>query len=194
MTDRQTIAAQTYGLTFAKRALNDDTFADAPSITVHLHDDVANTLLAERGWTIEPIDGGGNAYVLPGHTLRADGGQYGTDYLWDRQEALTLALTAEAFAAAGTPEERIARTEAKIAANGYSLRYVDYCEDADTPGLLGQIRGAVNHDRREVKVGRKANPTPEALAEALDHELHHIISPDWDCGSRDVLGRGGATR
>jgi hypothetical protein len=87
--------------------------------------------------------------------------------------------------------ERIARTEDKIKANGYALRYVDYCEDADTPGLLGQIRGAVNHDRREVKIGRKANATPELLAGALEHELRHILEPEWDCGNRDVLGRGG---
>jgi hypothetical protein len=91
----------------------------------------------------------------------------------------------------GTPAERIERTTAKIEANGYTLRYVDYCEDHETPGLLGQIRGAVNHERREVKVGRKANPTGVALADALDHELRHILEPEWDCGSRDVLGRGG---
>jgi len=86
---------------------------------------------------------------------------------------------------------RIVAAEAAIEEAGYSLRYVDYCEDAETPGLLGQIRGAVNHDKREVKIGEKANPTLPELAEALEHELRHIREPGWDCGNRDVLGRGG---
>jgi hypothetical protein len=95
------------------------------------------------------------------------------------------------FGRALTDEERIHHAEMRITARGYAIRYVDYGEDAETPGLLGQIRGAVNHDRREVKIARKANPTKAFLADALEHELRHIVEPDWDCGSRDVLGRGG---
>lgn len=86
---------------------------------------------------------------------------------------------------------RIYAAENGIRERGYDLRYVDYCEDAETPGLLGQIRGAVNHDKQEVKVSIKANPSLGEVAAALEHELRHIREPDWDCGSRDVFGRGG---
>lgn len=90
-----------------------------------------------------------------------------------------------------TLDERIAHARERIEGHGYTLRLVEFCEDAETPGLLGQIRGAVNHDRRDVKIGLKANPTSAALAEALEHELRHIEEPEWDCGNRDVFGRGG---
>lgn len=95
------------------------------------------------------------------------------------------------FARGLTDDERIRHAEMRITARGYTIRYVDYGEDSETPGLLGQIRGAVNHDRREVKIARKPNPTKAFIADALEHELRHIVEPDWDCGSRDVLGRGG---
>ena len=89
------------------------------------------------------------------------------------------------------PVERRLVAERAILAEGYDLIYVDYCEDADTPGLLGQIAGVTDHNRRLVKIGRVANPWPWNIAETLEHELRHIREPDWDCGSRDVLGRGG---
>lgn len=80
---------------------------------------------------------------------------------------------------------------ATIGRLGYTIVFNDYCEDAETPGLLGQIRGCVNRERKTVKISRKANPTPAMLTEILEHELRHILEPEWDCGSRDVLGRGG---
>ena len=83
--------------------------------------------------------------------------------------------------------------ERRIRAHGYALRYVEYCEDARTPGLLGQIRGVTDHERREVKIGTKANPTTFEMMDILTHELRHLDEPDWDCGNRDVLGRGGPT-
>lgn len=66
--------------------------------SLYLDDRVALALLVGRGWTIEPQIGGGNAYVKPGCKLRGRGGKFGVDYLWERDDALTLALTAEAVA------------------------------------------------------------------------------------------------
>lgn len=81
--------------------------------------------------------------------------------------------------------------EKRIRAHGYDVRYVEYCEDSRTPGFLGQIAGVCDHNVPEVKIGLKANPTPEQLLATLRHELRHLDEPDWDCGNRDVFGRGG---
>lgn len=80
--------------------------------------------------------------------------------------------------------------ERRIRGHGYELRYVEYCEDARTPGLLGQIRGVTDYERKEVKIGMVANPTTAAMLDILAHELRHLDEPKWDCGHRDVLGRG----
>lgn len=69
---------------------------DAPATTVDIPDELAVALLVSRGWTIEPCDGG-NAYVKPGRVLRSAGGKFGRDYLWDRGEALRLAIMADAL-------------------------------------------------------------------------------------------------
>lgn len=74
---------------------------------------------------------------------------------------------------------------------GWKVRWVDYCEDADTPGLLGQIRGVTDRRRHEVKVATKPHDSWAQLADTLEHELRHVREPEWDCGNRDVLGRGG---
>jgi hypothetical protein len=79
----------------------------------------------------------------------------------------------------------------RIRWRGYNVRLVEYCEDSRTPGFLGQIRGVTDHERKEVKIGMKANNTPKLMAEILAHELRHIEEPEWDCGGRDVFGRGG---
>lgn len=75
--------------------------------------------------------------------------------------------------------------------SGWSVRLVEWCEDARTPGLLGQIRGVTDWERKEVKISFKVNHTPALIADVLEHELSHVRNPDWDCGNRDVLGRGG---
>jgi len=83
--------------------------------------------------------------------------------------------------------QRIAAAEAAIKAAGFSLHYVEWVEDAETPGLLGYYKGATSQTKRKVKIGLKANPTPTELADTLEHELHHVQDPDWDCGSRPVF-------
>jgi hypothetical protein len=78
-----------------------------------------------------------------------------------------------------------------IRGSGYSLTYEEFCENTETPGLLGQIKGVTNHRDRSVRVSTR-NRTIVEMAETLLHELHHVQDPEWDCGNRDVLGRGHA--
>lgn len=79
----------------------DDEHEDVEGVTLYAFPvELADALLQARGWTIEDVPGG-NAYVKPGATLRADGGAHGRDYLWHREEALRLALIAEALEVQG---------------------------------------------------------------------------------------------
>ena len=92
----------------------------------------------------------------------------------------------------GCPEgerRRIETAEAAIIATAFDLRYVEYCEDARTPGLLGHIAGVTDWELHLVKIKTRGR-TPGELADTLEHERHHVEDPDWDCGNRDVLGRG----
>lgn len=50
--------------------------------------------------------------------------------------------------------------------------------------------GVTDWERCEVKVRMRGRTVAE-LADTLEHELRHVREPDWDCGNRDVLGRGG---
>lgn len=95
-------------------------------------------------------------------------------------------------ALARTYTEREAAAAEQIKAAGYELRYVEYCEDADTPGFPGHIMGATSHTKQVVKIGRRALVINAAsLADVLEHEARHVTDPGWDCGNRDVFGRGG---
>lgn len=87
---------------------------------------------------------------------------------------------------------RKADLESRIAIHDYYLHYVEFCEDARTPGLAGQMRGVIDHECQEVKIGKKANRSEAAIINILEHEVRHLEEPDWDwdCGCRDVIGRG----
>jgi hypothetical protein len=68
-----------------------------PTVALHLPHELADALLVARGWRIERITDRWRAYVMPGGRGRADGGTFGIDFLWERDEAVTLALAAEAL-------------------------------------------------------------------------------------------------
>ena len=56
---------------------------------------------------------------------------------------------------------------------GYSVRFVDFCEDSETPGLvLGGIAGVCSAQRREIKIATRRRG-PVAIRAALLHELDH---------------------
>jgi len=83
--------------------------------------------------------------------------------------------------------------EELIRAEGFTVRYVEYCEDSRTPGLLGQIAGVTDWELREVKIRTKGR-TEQEIIDTLLHEFRHVVEPEWDCGNRDVFGRGGPHR
>lgn len=105
--------------------------------------------------------------------------------------ALIAPATEEIAVARRATRDRVDAAVAAIEAAGFTVQFEDYCESPRTPGLLGQIRGVTDRELRLVRVGLKANPTPDALAETVEHELRHVQEPEWDCGNRDVFGRGG---
>lgn len=77
------------------------------AVTVHIPRDRARQLIEERGWTrcVQSSARGGElfaSYTRPGHPSRAEGGRAGTDYLWELDEALTVALAGPRNA---TPKE-----------------------------------------------------------------------------------------
>lgn len=69
----------------------------AGSDTLYLPRDVGDRLLERQGWVLEPVGRGYLAYTMPGRTPRSEGGEAFTDYVWERGDAITRALIAEAL-------------------------------------------------------------------------------------------------
>ena len=89
---------------------------------------------------------------------------------------------------------QIKEVEGRIRAHGFALRYVEWCEDAQTPGFLGQIRGVTDPVGKTVKISLRANPLRCDMLDILKHELRHIEDPAWDCGSRHIGSKWGERR
>jgi hypothetical protein len=70
--------------TDAEEVMGDAPASEPGVVSVHLNGDVVDALLAASGWTILADDRGTRAFVAP------DG-----DRVWNVDEALTIALTAE---------------------------------------------------------------------------------------------------
>ena len=87
--------------------------------------------------------------------------------------------------------QRAARATAGITGRGYRVVLEVACENADTPGFPGQIRGVTDHEARTVRVALAPHRSMGDLADTLEHEARHVEDPAWDCGNRDALGRGG---
>ena len=92
-------------------------------------------------------------------------------------------------------QTRIKRAEGAIRALGFTVVFQDYCEDAETPGLLGCYLGVTLHEKRKVKIATHRRTRPQ-IADTIEHELRHVQDPFWDCGSGGgVLGQeSGAAR
>jgi hypothetical protein len=86
--------------------------------------------------------------------------------------------------------QRAAAAAAKIVASGYELRMVEFCENSDTPGILGVIAGVTDHDKKLVRIATHRRRDAAGIVDILEHELHHVLDPAWDCGNRDSFGRG----
>ena len=57
---------------------------------------------------------------------------------------------------------------------GWSIEFVDFCEDAETPGFLGMIGGVCCHERKAVKI-RVKGATRKQIIATLIHERDHIL-------------------
>jgi hypothetical protein len=92
----------------------------------------------------------------------------------------------------GRYRQRDIRTAvAAIEAEGYAVVFVDWCEDAETPGLLGQMAGVTDHARRKVKVRQQGISGAQTLA-ILRHELEHVLGAPRGTGYPDLgLSCGG---
>lgn len=64
-----------------------------------------------------------------------------------------------------------------IEAAGYAVRFVEWCEDHRTPGMIpGYFAGVTDHTHREVKV-RSGQSHAWTLA-VLSHELEHVLGAE----------------
>lgn len=84
---------------------------------------------------------------------------------------------------------RISLLAQQIASHGYSVAFVEWCENADTPGFLGAFGGITDHTKRLVRI-KTHDTSAEEIVKVLEHELRHVEDPSWDCGNRDSFGRG----
>lgn len=61
---------------------------------------------------------------------------------------------------------------------GYTVEFKEYCEDAETPGLLGQFAGVCLAHRKAIKI-RTAKRTAAQIVATLEHELEHAAGAEW---------------
>jgi|SRR5215831_14707663 len=71
----------------------------------------------------------------------------------------------------------------EIRAEGYTVRFVPYCEDAETPGfVLGAIMGVTDTENKTIKI-KTRRMNPQQIEAALHHELAHargaMKGPDY---------------
>lgn len=87
----------------------------------------------------------------------------------------------------------IKRLQVRARRLGYTIRFVDYCEDARTPGLIGMFGGVCDHERREIKVATRHNSRAK-IAAILAHELEHAEGDDYATDRPEHGLRCGGTR
>ena len=63
---------------------------------------------------------------------------------------------------------QIRRLVERARAMGWSVEFVDYCEDAETPGMLGQIGGVCVHARKAIKVRTQGMTRAQIAAMAVE--------------------------
>jgi hypothetical protein len=83
------------------------------------------------------------------------------------------------------PEAR-ASLISQIEANGWTAEFVRWCEDAETPGILGQVAGVTIHKRKAIKV-RTEDATEAQIIAVLEHEIDHMNGARH-AGDRPELG------
>ena len=62
---------------------------------------------------------------------------------------------------------------------GYTVRFVDYCEDSRSPGFLGQIAGICDYERKEIRIRVKGvGVTRASIAAVIEHEVEHALGAE----------------
>jgi hypothetical protein len=61
---------------------------------------------------------------------------------------------------------------------GYTVHFVEWCEDTETPGLLGQFAGVTDHERHKIKVSTSGRSYLDQVA-ILAHEVEHAAGATW---------------
>jgi len=67
---------------------------------------------------------------------------------------------------------------AEVEANGWTVRFQEYCEDAETPGLLGMYGGVCMHLKKTIKV-KLHGMSDEQIIAVLEHEIEHMNGARW---------------
>jgi hypothetical protein len=65
------------------------------------------------------------------------------------------------------------RWKREIESEGFTVRFQKFCEDHETPGLLGQFAGVTIYDAKLVKI-KTRRMSPQQIEAALSHELEHV--------------------
>jgi len=60
---------------------------------------------------------------------------------------------------------------------GYTVRFVKFCEDSETPGILGQMAGVCLREAKLIKV-RTEGMSRVQIAAIIEHELEHAQGAD----------------
>jgi hypothetical protein len=61
----------------------------------------------------------------------------------------------------------------QIEAHGWSVEFPRWCEDRETPGILGQAGGVTVHNRAAIKV-KTERASREQVLSVLRHEIEHM--------------------
>ena len=76
---------------------------------------------------------------------------------------------------------------------GYSVEFREFCEDAETPAILGTIGGCVVEHRKAIKVSLYAR-TEQDICDILKHEIDHVLGVAVEGEQVGSVGRCGGTR
>lgn len=75
---------------------------------------------------------------------------------------------------------------------GYTVEFKEFCEDAETPGMIGQFAGVCVRDRKAIKV-RTKGMSKAHIAAIIEHELEHAEGKDRGTDRPELGLRCGGT-
>jgi hypothetical protein len=82
-------------------------------------------------------------------------------------------------------QQRIDELVAEVEANGWTVRFQEYCEDSETPGLLGMYGGVCMHKKKTIKV-KLHGMSDEQIIAVLEHEIEHMNGARWGTDRPDL--------